>query len=180
DLTAARWRFHQAEVDLGRRLPLPGRSVDRSTVRFEGAVGGVPAQVSAFDWACTPATLRVNVGGGWLRLRLHSYDALRQNHRQAGLDDSPRLYHAAIEVPAGTRRMASAPQRQWLTAHFADRFTLAPLEVTATRLKFRLQCWQLTRNGRPPHPDRPSVPDVGPLLDDVKTIREGGVPRGPC
>lgn len=177
---APRWRFHPAAVELGRRLPLSGHTVARPGVRFLGTLAGAPARIAHFDWACTPTELQVRVGRTWLRLRLHAYDGLRQNTRRAGLDDTPRLYNAALEVPPATWRTASVAQRAWLERHLDGRFTEAPIEVTATRLQFRVQCWQLTRDGQPPRPDAVAAPDVGPLLAEVMAIPDGGVPAGPC
>ncbi|WP_232678559.1 hypothetical protein [Nocardioides sp. R-C-SC26] len=180
-LAGQRWSFHPGRVQLGRRLPLRGSDTVRpQTVRFLGSLAGAPAEIGSFDWACTPTPLRVRVGGRWLALRLWAYDALRQHPRAVGLDDVPRLYNAAIELPPSSRADLWPAARSWVARHLDGRFTVAPIEVTATRLRFRVQCWQLTADGAPPRPDALAVPDTGTLLDAVMEIRDGGVPAGRC
>ena len=159
------WRF----VAIGG--PLPGKRLDpRRPVRvlepdarrYSGTVAGVPVVLADFNPECSPARLRVAVAPGLvLDLILHSSDGLRQEPRRPGLDDSPREYNGAIEIPQRTfRRLGEADPRvrEWIEEHLDGRFTTAPLAVTETRMRFLAQCWELTLNGAPARPDQLVIP----------------------
>ncbi len=68
-LNGHRWRFTATGERLrGRTLPLRTRSIVRPSLRYRGTMGGRPAVVTDFDWACSPAALRVRVAPRqWLR-----------------------------------------------------------------------------------------------------------------
>lgn len=147
----------------GRLLPLAHpRPLRRAeAIGYVGTVGGRPAVVRDFNTYCSPAHLDVRLAPHrWLSLVLHSLDGMRQSTRAQGLDDVPRNYNGAIEVPAQvwaslqSRPLAAA----WVRANLTGRFTSTPLAVTSTRMRFTQQCWQLTRDGRPPRLDHLQLP----------------------
>ncbi len=182
-LLGRHWRFvATGGVLRGRALPLTTRPLSPRTRRFEGRIGERRVVVPAFDWACSPTTLRVEVApGAWLRLQMHAFDALRQVARARGLDDEPRDYNAAIEVPSGSRLAHRPAARAWVREHLDGRFTVTPLAVTATRLRFVEQCWQLTLEGRSARPDRPTLPpDLGIVLGRLVGLTRGESPPSPC
>ncbi len=159
------WRF----VSIGG--PLAGKRLHSRAFRpvtepddrrYSGSVAEAPAVVPDFNPECSPARLRVHVAPGRrLDLILHSSDALRQEPRGPGLDDSPREYNGAIEIPLRTfRRLDEADPRvrAWVEEHLDGRFTTAPLAVTETRMRFLAQCWELTLNGAPARPDKAVIP----------------------
>jgi hypothetical protein len=166
-------------------LPLATRDVRRPLRRYVGTAGGRRAVVRAFDWACSPARMRVRVAPRqWLTLRLHSSDGLRQSPRARGLDDVPREYNGAIEVPRTTwRRLGSADPRvrRWVEANLHGRFTTAPLAVTATRMRFTAQCWELTLGGRPARPDQVAVPpDPAIVVGRLTEMQQDGRTPSAC
>jgi hypothetical protein len=180
------WRF----VETGGRLA--GTRLSRRTrtprvlapdLRYAGAIAGTPAEVLNFNPECSPATLRVRIAPDVsLDLILHSSDGLRQETRGQGLDDTPREYNGAIEIP---RRVHESLERQdprvraWIGEHLGSRrFTTAPLAVTATRLRFLSECWELTLDGRAARPDQPRVPpDMGAAVGRFTEQQQDG--RGP-
>jgi hypothetical protein len=185
-LTDRRWRFAASGERLrGTRLTKGGRAprVAPADHRYAGAIDTAPAEVLNFNAECSPATLRVHVAPGLpLDLVLHSSDGLRQETRARGLDDTPREYNGAIEVP---RRVLDSLDRSdprlraWIEEHLGGgRFATAPLAVTATRMRFVAQCWELTLDGRPARPDRPRVPpDLGAEVGRFTEQQQDG--RGP-
>jgi hypothetical protein len=72
------------------------------------------AELLDFNVYCSPATLRIHTGGGeTMDLILHSTDQIRQLPRGRGLDDDPRKFRGAIEVPAAMlARLDSLSVRQ--------------------------------------------------------------------
>lgn len=163
----------------GRPLPLAeARRLAPKDIRFAGTIEGTPAVVPDFDAECSPAPLKVRVADGlWLTLRLHSSDGMRQEVRERGLTDVPREYNGAIEVPRRVwRTLDRHPRlRRWVTANLDGRFTTAPLAVTATRMRFLAQCWELTLNGRAARPDRPATPpDLGAVVGRLTEMHEDG------
>lgn len=184
------WRFTVASGVLGgRRLPLPGapaRVPGTAPIRFAGAFGGAPAEVLDFDPVCSPALLRVRVtpDGPPLDLVLHTSDGMRQETRAAGLDDTPREYNGAIEVPAAAFASLPAgdPRRAWIDAQLGGRrIATAPVAVTRTRLRFLAQCAELTRDGAPARPDVPRVPlDLGAAVGRATEQAQDGRPARAC
>ena len=162
----------------GRPLPLAGGRgpFSPADLRFVGRVEGARAVVPDFDAECSPAALRVRVADGvWLPLVLHSSDGMRQERRERGLTDVPREYNGAIEVPRRVWRSLDMRPRlaRWVAAHLDGRFTTAPLSVTATRLRFLAQCWELTLNGGAGRPDQPAVPpDLGAVVGRLTEMHE--------
>ena len=140
-ITAKRWAFvRTGKRARGRRLPLPARPPRTpQDLRYAGAIAGRPAEVIDFNAECSPAELRIDVGDGVVaRLVMHSSDGLRQELRAHGLDDYPREYNGAIEVPADLDPRAAA----WVAAQLGPgRFLTNPLAVTATRMKSLSKCW---------------------------------------
>lgn len=181
-IDSRRWRFVATGKRLrGRVLPLPTHDVRRPARTYLGDIAGAPVQVKSFDWACSPTAMRVKVGGEWLRLRLHSFDGLRQSAREVGLDDVPREYNGAIELLPRVRRNLTIAQKAWAAARLDGRFTTAPLSVTATRLKFLSQCWELTLNGDPARPDAiVTVPDPAIEVGRLTEMQQDGRDPSAC
>jgi hypothetical protein len=190
---ARAWTFVRTGGPLaGRRLPLVSRQGSDPFVdtpddrRYAGTIAGAPAEVRDFNPECSPATLRVTVAPGLtLDLLLHSSDGLRQETRARGLDDTPREYNGAIEVPRGLfARLGERDPRlkAWIDAHLAGRrITTAPQAVTATRMRLLAQCWQLTLDGQPPRPDVPRVPpDLGAAFARLTELQKDGRPAASC
>ena len=149
--------------------------------RYVGRIAGHRAVVRDFNAACSGAQVRVTIAPGvQLPLVLHSEDALRQVTRGAGLDDVPRTYNAALEVPRRVwRRLGSMDPkvRAFVAAHLRGRVTEVPIAVTATRLRMPYQCWELTRDGKPARPDRPGNPvDPSVLLGFIRDAPAQGRP----
>ncbi len=168
-ITARNWRFTATGKRLGRLVPGRARLAAPDNRRFIGTIGGQRAVVKDFNPACSGARTVIRLrGGSTLKLRLHTEDALRQTERAAGLDDVPRPYNAALEVPAKIwRGLASAEPavRDFVATHLTGRITELPLTATSTRMTMRYQCWELTLDGQPARPDRAGNPlDVGTLL----------------
>jgi hypothetical protein len=183
----SRWRVAaRGGATRGRLLPLTGRveHVDPPQPRFVGSVAGARAVVPAFHPECSPSAVRVRVAEGlWLRLVLHSSDGMRQQTRERGLNDVPREYNGAVEVPAEVwRTLDTRPRlRRWVQDHLDGRFTTAPLAVTRTRLRFLAQCWELTRNGRDARPDQPAVPpDLGAVVGRLTEMHKDGRTPSVC
>lgn len=192
DPRAAAWRF----VPTGGRLvgtPLtrtrlsgsatPSSSEDR---RYAGTIGGAPAEVVDLHPECSPATLRVTLAPGVaLDLLLHTSDGLRQETRARGLDDTPREYNGAIEVPRAT--FASLDRRDprvraWVAAQLGGRrIATAPVALTRTRLRFLARCWELTLDGEPARADQPRVPpDLGSVVARETERQQDGRPLTTC
>ena len=162
----------------GRPLPLarPRPQIRPEARRYVGRIGGRYAVVRDFNTYCSPAHLSVSVAPHrWLRLVLHSLDGLRQSPRAQGLNDVPRNYTGALEIPAQEWAAVRKDQvlRRWVQAHLTGRFTVTPLAVTSTRLRFTQQCWQLTLNGRPARPDQPDPqPDFGIVVGRLTQAKQ--------
>ncbi len=177
-LTARAWSFVRTGKRLrGTALPRPRAFFTADDIRYAGTAGGHPAEIRDFNAECSPATLHVAVGDG-LDLLLHSSDGLRQETRAHGLDDTPREYNGAIEVP---RAVFAAlrdgdPRKAWIDAHLGGkRIATAPLAVTRTRIRFHAQCWALTLGGGPARPDVVRIPpDLGTVLARVNEQRRDG------
>jgi len=189
---ASAWRF----VHTGGRLigtPLtrtrPSGSATPSSPddrRYAGTIDGVAAEVMDLHPECSPATLRVRLAPGLdLDLLLHTSDGLRQETRARGLDDTPREYNGAIEVPRAT--FSSLERRDprvgaWITEHLGGhRIVTAPVALTRTRLRFLAQCWQLTLDGEPARADQPRVPpDLGAVVARETERQQDGRPPATC
>ncbi len=177
-IAAPQWRLVRTGGALpGRPLPASSTPITRPARRYLGTMGGATAEIAAFDWACTPTEVRVTVGrGAELTLLLHAYDGMRQSPRPRGLTDDPRECNAALEVPKATwdRLDQADPRvRAWVRVNLTGRFTVNPVSVTATRLRFRGTCWNLTLNGKPARPDDVSQFDLGETV-------EHGIRNRPC
>lgn len=181
------WRF----IPTGGRLegtPLSSRTkvraVDPIALRYAGTIAGAPAEVVDFHPHCTPATLRVEVAPDVrVDLLLHTEDGLRQDTRAAGLDDVPREYNGAIEVPSAVRASGDRRVQDWLARALggAREMTTAPVAVTRTRMVFIDRCWELTLDGRPARPDRPRIPpDLGSIAARVAERMQDDRPARPC
>ncbi len=176
------WTFVRASGVLGGRwLASRGNSRaftpdDRS---YAGTFGGAPAELRDFNLACSPAHLRVTLPGQPpLELLFHTGDGLRQETRANGLDDTPREYNGAIEVPAKTfaELPSGDPRRLWIErALGGKRFTVSPVAATTTRMRFLRQCSELTLGGRPARTDVPRVPpDAGAVVGRQTEAQKDG------
>lgn len=167
-IDAPRWRFVPVSGPLAgtpvtRRSPAESLAPDDH--RYAGTIDGAAAEVRNLNAECSPATLRVQVAPGLpLDLTLHTSDGLRQETRASGLDDVPREYNGAIEVPAATWAALTRSDlrlRVWIDTHLGGRrITTAPVALTRTRLRFLAQCWTLTLGGGSARADRPAL-DAG-------------------
>lgn len=176
---ASSWHFTKTGKPLlGKALTARTNLAASRDRRYIGSVAGAPAEITDFNSACSGANLEVRLGDSTLQLRLHSEDVLRQVERGAGLDDVPRQYNAAIEVPDATwKNLAKAPPavRAFIDTNLKGQITEVPITVTATRLRMRYQCWEFTLNGAPARPDQPANPlDVGLLLNAFKEVPAQG------
>lgn len=184
DIDDRRWRVLSRGGFVRPRPSVVSAPARPADLRFAGVVEGSPAVAPDFNAECSPATLRVRVGDGlWLPLVLHSSDGLRQEVRERGLTDVPREYNGAIEVPRRVwRSLDERPRlRRWVATHLDGRFTTAPLAVTATRLRFLAQCWELTLGGRAARPDRPAVPpDLGAVVGRLTEMHDDGRDPSVC
>lgn len=103
----ASWSFEATGAALSGE-PLDNRPGDHSDETLAAPSGmdygyTDPAQWSVsttdFDYAASPAPLRVCAGDACVELRLHLIDSLRLLRAADGLTATPREYLAAIEVP---------------------------------------------------------------------------------
>jgi len=183
---ARAWLFVRTGAALAG-TPLPRRRAffapdDR---RYAGTIAGLPATVRDFNPQCSPARLQVTVAPGTvLHLLLHSADGLRQETRARGLDDIPREYNGAIEVPRSTfaQLRDGDPRKAWINTHLGGRrIATAPLALTSTRMRFRAQCWELTLDGGPARRDSPRIPpDLGAIVARMNEQRRDGRPPDRC
>jgi hypothetical protein len=105
---AAGWTFHETGLPLSRKL-LDNPAGDTSVVdagpaedfHYRMSAQGITADLLDFNPYCSPAQLRISAHGKTRTAQLHAVDALRQQARARGLDDSPREYYGAIEDPPG-------------------------------------------------------------------------------
>lgn len=183
------WRFtHTGGKRVGTPLSRRSRARDGKPDdhRYAGVIDGAPAEIRDLNAECSPATLRVTVAPDLpLDLTLHTSDGMRQETRAHGLDDTPREYNGAIEVPARTWAALdrSDPRlRAWIDEHLGGRrIATAPVALTRTRLKFLAQCWELTRDGKPVRADLPRVPpDLGMTVGRQTEREQDGRPVAGC
>jgi hypothetical protein len=191
-LTDSRWHFVRTWRKLTgtplKRVTFEATGLDSPTeVRpYSGAIDGLPAAITSFTAHCTErTTLRIQVSAQeHVGLILHSSDGLRQEMRDAGLTDVPREYNGAIEVPLGTwRNLASASPavRDWIETNLDGRFTTSPIRVTATRIRFLVQCWEFTLNGDPANVDMPAIlPDAGVAVGRLTEMNADGRSPSTC
>lgn len=176
------WRFVATHEPLqGRVLPLPGpQRAAPEDFEYAGTIDGHDAQVLNFNAYCSPATLRVDVGGTPLDLEMHATDGLRQERRARGLDLYPRYYRAAVIVPQAlwqSREQQPAAVRDFIAAHFGERRALeTELYATVNELRLAQPCWVLRRDaglGLGTLTQAP-MPDPGTLLAIVLAQQEDG------
>jgi len=185
-IDARAWRFTATGGELvgapvSSRTRVPAIKPDDR--RYAGAIGGAPAEVLDLNPECSPATLRVTIATGrTVDLVLHTSDGLRQETRAHGLDDTPREYNGAIEVPRTLFARADATLKAWIDAHLGGRrIATAPVALTTTRLKFLAQCWELTLDGQPARPDVPRVPpDLGAVVGRETEAQQDGRSPARC
>lgn len=158
--SARAWRFHATGLPLrGRRIANPrgdtsGRGLapgaDRRYVR--ASAGGFSGEISNFDLVCSPAALRVRLGGGAsLDLVLHTTDRIRVFTRGPYLDSNPWELGATIEVPAATwarRATLPAAAREFIAAQLSGRrYTDTQLMATRAKLEFPKLGWTFAYAG---------------------------------
>ncbi len=177
-IASPRWHFVTTGLPLrGHVLHGPLSRVAPDDRVFLGTVAG--ARVTAVDVnpVCSPAHLKVAVAPGVrLDLLLHLADGMRQEARARGLDDTPREYNGALEVPLSTWQHLDPRARAWVDQALGGRRVVtAPVALTTTRLRFLAQCWQLTLGGQPARTDVPRVPpDLGMAVGRATEQKEDG------
>lgn len=182
DLPDRNWTFHATgEVLQGTLLPLPGpyRYLPEDFA-YAGTVDGWPAEVPNFNPYCSPAVLRLQIGGGApTELILHGTDGLRQERRARGLDAQPHVYRSAVEVPRAlwqARERQPAEVRAFLERHFGEqRFLTGPLSATPATLQLTQPCWTLRRADAPADALLPmAMPDPGIYVAELRSAEEEG------
>ncbi len=152
DIRAPRWRFTATGGRLvGKRLDNPRRTSSRVGLarsenrRYAGTIDGATVTVRNFTTYCSPAKVVVKLHSGpTIRLRLHTTDNIRQLRRARGLDDVPRMFNGALEVPPALRSSKDPRVVAFVTALGSGRFIDAPLDATTKQLAFRNQRWTLS------------------------------------
>ena len=147
---AAGWTFHETDAPLvGRPLDNPG--FDTSAVGLGSAENlhyrmtspDTTADLPDFNPYCSPAHLRMTIKGQTKDYVLHAVDALRQQTRARGLDDSPRDYYGALEGPPGhfetvsvqaTSSQVVVPERNWTFTRVDDRLARPTRVVVRHRI----------------------------------------------
>lgn len=126
---SAAWSFHDTGAPLiGKVLDNPPADTSQRDLgkaedfAYRMTSGDTTADLLDFNPYCSPARLRIRQNGTTKNLLLHTVDALRQQVRARGLDDSPRDYYAALEGPPGHFETVSVkattsevviPERNW-------------------------------------------------------------------
>jgi hypothetical protein len=149
-LTARAWRFvPTGGPALGRPVPNTRRDSTRRDLApgSDRSYAGDGVAVPAFNLACSPALMVVDLGAGRrIGLTLHTVDTIRQTPRAAGLDDDPRLVNGTIEAPRAVLESRDPAVAAFAARHLTGgRFTSAPIEATTGALVFRDQGWRLAR-----------------------------------
>ncbi len=131
---------------LGDAPSLDAPNEDAYYVRARGADGWL-GELLDFNVYCSPARLRISVAGDPpFEVLLHTTDTIRQNLRARGLDDEPRPFPGAIEVPAAL--LASLDQqpeatRAFIGTHFgARRFTSVSVRGVVGRIRIEEFEWE--------------------------------------
>jgi len=174
---AAAWTFQVTGEGLRGRLlenrpedcsaETLGESEDRPYAMPAGASPSHPdltAEIPDFNGYNTPARLRLRLAGaGEIELVLHYLDTVRIFPRQRGLDDTPRRFAGAIEVPVDLLdRLPALPTavRDFLHACLelddGGRFTDVTLRVTLDELHIesRALAWTFRSSGGAGDSDR--------------------------
>lgn len=177
-IASQHWRFVPTRLPLrGAVLPLAARRAAADDRLFRGTMAGAVVTARDVNPVCSPVHLRVSLAHGeHLDVLLHLADGMRQETRARGLDDTPREYNGALEVPVSSWRRLSPSARAWVDAALGgQRIVTAPVALTTTRLRFLSQCWQLTLGGRPARMDVPRVPpDLGMVVGRATEQKEDG------
>ncbi|MGP3683205.1 hypothetical protein ACTVZO_00530 [Streptomyces sp. IBSNAI002] len=157
DLAASSWTFVPTDQPLQRPLmanPPEDRSSDTlapAAPSYAGAEADYVADVDGFHVAsgATPLTVRF-ASGASLELVLHTVDALRQIPRAAGLDETPRAYTGAVEIPPTTRltlEQQPSDVRAFVARELGTRrFTTT--DVVVTRQTMRIAALDLSLDAR--------------------------------
>ena len=163
DISARAWKFKKTgRALLGTVLSNPSRdtsarglapSTDRRYVHRADLLGrrALPsgawaAEIRDFNVACSPAHVRIRLGGrSQAQLLLHTTDGLRLTPRARGLDGTLRDQYGAIEVPPATRRSPDKRVRDWIRKTFgARRYTEVPVRISDKELKVGTVNWAFT------------------------------------
>lgn len=176
---ATAWRFTRTDEPLrGALLPLPGpyRYVPEDS-RYAGKIAGWDAEVLNFNPYCSPATLRIHIGSGApTDFILHTTDGLRQERRARGLDAQPHVYRSAVEVPKviwNALDQQPTEVRDFISAHFSQRFLTGPLTATPATLKITQPCWTLQGPSGAIDPlIPPGYPDAAILVAELLAAQE--------
>lgn len=156
DPPQASWRFVATGEPLRGAL-LDARSaplVASEDLRFTHEPGSDDenwmGELPDFNVYCSPAQLTIRVAGDPpLRLTLHSTDMIRQAARARGLDEQPRRFSGAIEIPqALLDRLDEQPTatRAFLERHLGNRrITPVKLSTTQDRILVEQTGWVFLR-----------------------------------
>lgn len=151
DITASRWQFTRTGGRLvGDLLRNPARDTSARRLapsedrRYAGSADGARITVPDFNTYCSPARVWVRLGTGErFSLRLHTTDNIRQVRRARGLDATPRMLNAVLEIPASVRRSTDPEVRAFAAGLGEGQFVTANLDATLSELRFRHQPWTL-------------------------------------
>lgn len=109
------------------------------------------AELLGFSTYCSPAVLRIHVAPDrFFDLLLHSTDVIRQTERARGLDDQPRPFNGAIEIPQALHdTLADQPAKvQEFVARYLGptRFTEVSVTGVTGAITFDDYGWTFTRS----------------------------------
>lgn len=108
------------------------------------------AELIGFSTYCSPTTLRIHVAPNQsFDLLLHTTDVIRQTERARGLDDNPRSFRGAIEIPQALYdSLATQPPKvqEFVALYLGPtRFTEVNLSGVTGTISFDDQGWAFTR-----------------------------------
>jgi len=165
DMDGSHWEFHRTDKEL-RGTPLENRQSDNSTATLVEKTEdrhydrnldiSLPEYVDNWswrwiynwEWAATlnsfncyhsPTTITIQIGDTSFDLNLHYRGTIRIVARERGLDDNPRKFDGAIEIPPELAEKAYDPES--LAAQFMDdylnnsRWTDVKIEATLDKVK---------------------------------------------
>lgn len=100
------------------------------------------AELTDFNFYCSPTTFRLHTGHGeTLDLVLHVVDQIRQMPRARGLDDDPRAFWGAIEIPeAVLADMDSlSPRQQAFLSRYLGNARFTEVSMTGVTDEIRIR-----------------------------------------
>jgi hypothetical protein len=127
----------------------PGRSLGPSEdTAYALRAGSLSGTIPDFNVYCSPARLELRLDAdSSVSLTLHSTDTIRQTPRARGLNSDPRLLAGTIQAGDDVLHSADPDVRAFVARYLDGRFTDAPIQATATALRFPDQGWTFRRAG---------------------------------